>query len=126
MTLQIPNPVTLRDAITEVIRQNSEVGYRATRFSQATLGGNAVNIVPVCNDMIQAHHTLDVLHEAVVKFADLLTLEDLVFRSLNGRDWELDESTIVYAEARVELLDKQVGYQRWSNLPEAHTNAYRQ
>jgi hypothetical protein len=76
--------------------------------------------------MIQAHHTLDVLHEAVVKFADLLTLEDLVFRSLNGRDWELDESTIVYAEARVELLDKQVGYQRWSNLPEAHTNAYRQ
>ena len=45
--------------------------------------------------------------------------EDLIVHSPHGREWELAESTIEMAKARVEAWDIEVGLQRWSPPPGA-------
>ena len=45
-----PDPVTLRDAVREVIRQNREVGYSPGRFIQLTENGEAGELVICCQN----------------------------------------------------------------------------
>lgn len=110
MPQQVPAPTTLRDAVRQVICQNVKVGYPPNRFRNATLNGEADNLVDVCNSLVESPETLHILMDAVGKFPDLLTLEDLVVYSPHGKCWGINAEL---AAARVETLDRSVGHQRW-------------
>ena len=56
-----PDPVTLRDAVREVIRQNREVGYSPGRFIQLTEGGEAGELVICCQNPGNGSVTFDIL-----------------------------------------------------------------
>lgn len=114
MNLQVPSPVTLKDAVETVISQNQSIQYNPTRFIQVTGGGYAANLVDVCNRLIQKGETFEALSPQVQRRPDTLTLEDLVVHSNHGREWGLDESTVETARARVEAWDMEVGTPRWS------------
>ena len=113
MSLPIPNPRTLREAVQEVIRQNSEIGYPPVRFRQATENGKAYNLLAVCTGLIQKPETLDALQKAVESHPSLLTLEDIIAHSPHGSEWGFSAEVVELATARSEGLDGLVGSQRW-------------
>ena len=119
MTLQVPSPVTLQDAVETVISQNQSIRYNPARFIQITQGGYAANLVDVCNRLIQKGETFEALSPQVHRRPDTLTLEDLVAHSNHGGEWNLDESTVEVARARVEAWDREVGTPRWSPAPKS-------
>ena len=117
MSLPIPNPVTLQDAVEEVIRHNSKVGSHPTRFSQATQGGHATDLVVRCQKLVTDDKTLNYLYEDLEKYFPFLSLEDLISRSQHGRNWGLDEATVTEAVQRAEALDdlrQKTGKPRWA------------
>ena len=91
MAQQVPSPTMLRDAVMEVVRQNISIGYTPTRFIQMTEGGNANNLVDICDRLIQNGETYNAVSSQLNSHPDILTLEDLVVRSSHGRKWELGE-----------------------------------
>ena len=123
--MRLPDRSTLRDAVKEVIRQNQEVGYNPGRFIQATQNGesNLVNdhsnfdvlvdgvtkyptflsledlkdLVSLCQNLVNDHSNFDVLVDGVTKYPTFLSLEDLITHSRYGREWGLDDSTVVAA-----------------------------
>ena len=117
MTLQIPTPVTLRDAVQEVISQNVSINYQPSRFIQETQDGYAENLVEVCNRLVQKGETFEALSPQVIRHPETLTLEDLIVHSPHGKGWDLDESTVEISVALVEAWDKEVGRQRWICMP---------
>ncbi len=117
MAQQVPTPTTLGDAVVEVISQNTCIGYTPTRFIQMTEGGNADNLVEICNRLIQSGATYEAVSNQLNSHPDILTLEDLIVHSPHGRKWGLSESTIETAKARVEAWDNEVGMQRWLPPP---------
>ena len=118
MAQQVPAPTMLRDAVMEVVRQNISIGYTPTRFIQMTEGGNANNLVDICDRLIQNGETYNAVSSQLNSHPDILTLEDLVVRSSHGRKWGLDEATVEMAKARVVAWDKEVGRQRWRHPSE--------
>ncbi len=117
MPIPIPSPMTLRDAVEEVIRQNVSIGYNPSRFRKETKAGYADNLVRVCDRLIQKAETFEALYPQVLRRPDTLTLEDLVVHSRHGREWGLEELTVRTAEARVEAWDQATGQTRWIPWP---------
>ena len=104
-------PGSLRNAVQEVIRQNTSVGYPAPRFRQATLEGEAPNLSMVCEGLIRSATAIEAMEAAVQNHPGLLTLEDYVMRW--GVEWGLTVETIELARASSEWFDKLSGYQRY-------------
>ena len=117
MPRQLPCPGILQDAVEEVIRQNTALGYHPNRFIGVTQQGYAPSLVQVCTGLIYSPGAVQALQDAISRYPDLLTLEDLITRSRYGREWGFCQATIGAAEATVRLLDQQVGYQRWYEQP---------
>ena len=117
MRQRIPAPITLHDAVVEVIVQNKSIGYNPTRFTQMTQGGHANDLIEVCDRLIQRGETLEAVSSQLGNHPDILTLEDLIVHSPRGKEWGLDGSTIEIAKARVETWDIEVGHQRWCQQP---------
>ena len=110
MPQQVTVPTTLRDAVRHVICQNVKAGCQPNRLRNATLNGEADDLVDVCNRMVENLDTLHFLIDEVRSVPNLLTLEDLVVYSPHGKNWGINAELAV---ARVETLDKSVGHQRW-------------
>ena len=114
MAQQVPSPSTLKESVETASEQNESIGYNSTGFTQMTEGGYADNLVAVGERLIQRGETYEAVSEQLDKNPDILTLEDLVFRSLHGRLWGLAESTLELEKARVEAWETEIGHQRWS------------
>ncbi len=104
--MRLPDRSTLRDAVKEVIRQNQEVGYNPGRFIQVTQNGESKDLVSLCQNLVNDHSNFDVLVDRVTKYPTFLSLEDLITHSRYGREWGLDDSTVVAAQERAETLDR--------------------
>ena len=104
--MRLPDPSTLRDAVKEVIRQNQEVGYNPGRFIQATQNGESKDLASLCQNLVNDHSNFDVLVDGVTKYPTFLSLEDLITHSRHGREWGLDDSTVVAVQERAETLDR--------------------
>ncbi len=114
MTMKLPGPVDLESAVAEVIQQNVELGYSPTRFSQKVRGKKGNDLVRACTELITSDSAVEALEKALGKYPNLLTLEDLVVRSLHGREWGIDEETFERASASVKWFDTVLGTRRWS------------
>ena len=115
MTNRVPNPATLRDAVEEVIQQNRDLHYPYLgRFIQKVGGKEGNALRQACEELIENPSAPEVMGKSPKAYSSLLTLEDLVVHSQHGKEWDIPDSTIEVAEAKVELWDKEVGYQRWS------------
>ena len=111
----IPNPTTLRDAVSEVVHQNKAIGYNPIRFIQATVDKTEGGLIIACENLIRSESAFGAIWAAVTgQYPELLTLEDLVVHSLYGSRWGLADPTTKEAESRVKCLNDWVGYQRWS------------
>ena len=113
MTTQLPCAKTLKEAVLAVIEQNKSVGYNPGYFISATQEGCAANLVQACTKLIYSDTALETLQDAVSKYSIVLTFEDFIVRSEQGRGWGFDEESVMRAEATVQLLDQQFGCQRW-------------
>ena len=114
MAEQLPSPATLREAVESVIEQNTRIGYRPTRFIGAVSSVGDTELVRVCTDLISSPTALEALEKAVVKYPDLLTLEDLIFGSIYGSQWGFEQSALDQAKASVRWFDRCVRRKRWS------------
>ena len=72
--MKVPAPVTLRDAVREVIRQNREVGYSPGRFIQLTENGEAEDLVSRCQNLVNDPATFDILFDGVDEYPAFLAL----------------------------------------------------
>ena len=113
MSNQLPNPLTLREAVQEVIQQNKNIGYNPRRFIGATEEGHISNLIQVCTNLIFSDNAVKELERAVTRFPNLLTLEDLVVKSEFGSQWDFDEDSIQRAKETVNWLDSQPGRRQW-------------
>lgn len=110
----IPNPATLRDAVSEVVQQNKAIGYNPTGFIQATVGKDEGELIRACDNLMRSESAFGAIWAAVTgQYPELLTLEDLVVHSWNGNYWGFAGTTTEEAETRVKCLDESVGCQRW-------------
>ena len=103
--MKVPDPVTLRDAVREVIRQNREVGYSPGRFIQLTENGEAEDLVSRCQNLVNDPATFDILFDGVAAHPAFLSLEDLIAHSNQAGDWGLDDASVIEARARAEALN---------------------
>ncbi len=113
MTNQLPCPITFKEAVSEVIERNKRVGYIPSRFISAAQGGYADKLVQICATLIHRDTAIEALQKAISGYPDILTLEDLTIRSEYGREGSFDEQSVRRTEATVQLLDQQLGCQRW-------------
>ena len=114
MSEQLPSPATLREAVELVIIQNTKIGYVPTRFIGKVSCVEDTGVVRVCTDLIYSSAALEAFEKAVVKFPDLLTLEDLIFGSIYGSQWGFEQSALDQAKASVRWFDRCVRRKRWS------------
>ena len=114
MSKQLPSPATLREAVESVIEQNTRIGYTPTRFIGAVSNVGDTELVRVCTALIYSPVALEKLEGEVVKFPDLLTLEDLIFGSMYGLQWGFEQSVLEQAKANVRWFDRCVRRKRWS------------
>ena len=97
--MKVPDPVTLRDAFREVIRQNREVGYSPSRFIQLTENGEAEDLIIRCQNLVNDPATFDILFDGVAAHPAFLSLEDLIAHSPHAEDWGLDDASVIEARA---------------------------
>ena len=72
--MKVPNPVTLRDAVREVIHQNLEVGHSPGRFIQLTENGEAEDLVVRCQNLVNDPAIFDILFDGVDEYPAFLAL----------------------------------------------------
>lgn len=111
MPRELPNLPTRKDAVRYVIDSNMTDGYPPTRFIQATQNGEAVNLLEVCQRLIDKAEILEWLEKALTKYPTLVTIEDFV--QWRGRDWGFNEATILNARARSQYFDQLVSRTRY-------------
>ena len=111
------HPGNLRNAVQEVIRQNTSVGYPAPRFRQVTLECEAPDLRRVCEGLIESGTAIEAMETAVRNYPNLLTLEDYVLRW--GPEWGFNPEMIERARASSEWFDRIAGFRRYSAEEEA-------
>ena len=113
----LAHPGSLQNAIQEVIRNNSALGYNPTRFDGATHGGSHPDLLKVCEGLITGPNAFAAMERAVRDFPGFLTLEDYVMRW--GPEWGFIAQAVEHAKASSETFDKLVGFRRWVTESEA-------
>ncbi len=116
-THSLAHPGTLRNAVREVIEQNKSMGHNATRFSQATVNGQAHNLGEICERFICSPNAVAAIGNAIRERGGLLTIEDYVVRW--GSEWGFDALVIHVAGESAEWFDRIVGYKRYVSKDEA-------
>ena len=104
-------PESLRIAVKRVIAQNSSVGYNAPRFVQATLNGEAPDLLQRCGGLLVSSTALEAMLKAVQEYYGLLTLEDFVMRW--GSDWGFNSMLVDTARGSSSMFDNAAGRKRW-------------
>lgn len=113
---RVANPVTLREAVQEVIRQNVSVGYNPRDFIEVTESGYAEDLVTRCTSLVNSPEALSWVFRGVETHSEFLALEDLIVLSIHGREWGFDDATVMEANDRSEAFNstrRACGYTVW-------------
>ena len=108
----LADPGSLQNAVQEVIRNNSALGYNPARFDGATHGGSHPDLLKVCEGLITGPNAFAAMERAVRDFPGFLTLEDYVMRW--GSEWGFTSAAMEHAKASADTFDLVVGRQRWA------------
>ena len=112
----VVNPLTLRDALQEVIDQNRRVGFLPETFIEVTERGYVDDPVTRCSSLIHSGQALSEVTQGVIKCREFLSLEDLIALSAHGSEWGFHEATMARAKELCEAFNsmrRTLGHTAW-------------
>ncbi len=108
---KLPEVNSLRNAVQEVVKNNKSIGYNPTRFMQIVTV-NDKELINVCTSLVKSQDALSAIFDALLKYPNLLTLEDLV--GVYGDQWGFDTEIIEEAKLRSNAYDEIIGRKRFT------------
>ena len=107
----LAHPGSLRQAVRQVIDDNTALGYLPRRLQTETEDGQAADLVAACRRVISSPAALTETEEALEQRPQLLTIEDIVSRW--GRALGFTEDIVQLAQEGAGYFDSVVGFPRF-------------